>query len=83
MGPLKQSLPAKPCNDSIIIKVDDDDGTVGQFCSQGAIQKIQIHTNVTITVSRMGDKALRAHVLNVLMKEEISGNKQIPLNEIK
>lgn len=82
IGHLKQSLPGQPCNDSIIIKVAEDYGTVGHFCPQGAIQKIQIHTNVSVTVSGMGGKALRTPVLNALMREEISGNKLIQLNEM-
>ncbi|XP_070767948.1 CUB domain-containing protein 1-like [Enoplosus armatus] len=69
--PLKHSLPGQPCNDSFIIKVAEDDGTpVGLFCPQGSIQKVQIHTNVSVTVSGMGGKAL--DVLNATLKEEIS-----------
>lgn len=75
IGQLKQSIPEQPCNDSIVIKVAEDDGTVGHFCHQGAIQKIQIHTNVSVTVSGMGGKALQTPVLTALMKMEISGNK--------
>ncbi|XP_031154645.1 CUB domain-containing protein 1a isoform X1 [Sander lucioperca] len=75
-GALKQSLPGQQCNDSIIIKVVGDDGsTIGHFCHQGAIQTVQIHTKVSVTVSGMGGKALTApfkHVLNVVLKGEIS-----------
>lgn len=75
-GPLKQSLPGQQCNDSIIIKVAEGDGTtVGNFCPQGSIQKVQIHTNVSVTVSGMGGKAMRTssrHVLSAILKEEIS-----------
>lgn len=77
MGYLKQSLPRQPCNDSIMIKMAEDDGTaVGHFCPQGSIQKVQIHTNVTVTVSGIGVRALRTsfkHVLNARMSGEISG----------
>ncbi|XP_040901182.1 CUB domain-containing protein 1-like [Toxotes jaculatrix] len=75
-GPLKQSLPGQQCNDSIIIKVAEDNGnTIGHFCPQGAIQKIQIHTNMSVTVSSMGSKSLRTSYKNILdacFKEEIS-----------
>ncbi|XP_058504673.1 CUB domain-containing protein 1-like [Solea solea] len=75
-GPLKQSLPGQPCNDSIIISVAEEDGTpIGRFCPQGAIQKIQIHTNMSVTVSRMGSNTLRTSYRNVLdacFKAEIS-----------
>lgn len=74
-GPLKQSLPGQACNDTFIIKATEDDGTIiGHFCPQGAIQKIQIHTNVTVTVSLSGTKATRMslkHVLTAMLKEEI------------
>lgn len=76
MGYLKQSLPGQPCNDSIMIKMAEDDGTaVGHFCPQGSIQKVQIHTNVSVTVSSIGIKAPRTsvkHVLDARMKGEIS-----------
>ncbi|XP_071325572.1 CUB domain-containing protein 1-like [Trachinotus anak] len=75
-GSLKQALPGQPCNDSIIIKVAEDDGTtIGRFCPQGAIKKIQIHTNMSVTVSNTGDKALRSSYRNSLdacFKKEIS-----------
>uniref|UniRef100_UPI0037E7DE77 CUB domain-containing protein 1a isoform X2 n=1 Tax=Semicossyphus pulcher TaxID=241346 RepID=UPI0037E7DE77 len=75
-GPLKQSLPGQPCNESILIKAAEDDGTtIGHFCPQGNIQKIQMHTNVSIHVSGFGLKASRTsvkHVLEARFKEEIS-----------
>ncbi|KAM6994540.1 CUB domain-containing protein 1-like [Tautogolabrus adspersus] len=74
-GPLRQSLPGQPCNDSFIIKAVEDDGSIiGHFCPQGTIQKIQIHTNVTVTVSIFGIKATKTslkHVLEARLKEEI------------
>ncbi|KAF7660066.1 hypothetical protein LDENG_00288590 [Lucifuga dentata] len=81
---LKQSLPGKPCNNSIFIRVAEDDGTfVGNFCSQGAIQKIQIHTNVSVTVSNMDNKPLRLSskpVLTASLRGEINGNKPLRLS---
>uniref|UniRef100_A0A8D2ZKQ5 CUB domain containing protein 1a n=1 Tax=Scophthalmus maximus TaxID=52904 RepID=A0A8D2ZKQ5_SCOMX len=75
-GPLKQSLPGQPCNDSLVIKVAEDDGTaIGHFCPQGAIQRVQIHTNMSVTASSVGRSALKTcykHVLDVCFKEEIS-----------
>lgn len=78
-GPLMQVLPEQPCNDSILIEVAEEDGVrIGQFCPQGVIQKIQIHTNMSVTVSRTGSNTLRTSYRNVLdacFKEEISGEK--------
>lgn len=81
-GHLKQSLPGQPCSDSIMIEVAEHDGTIGHFCTQGAIQKIQVHTNVSVTLSGMAGKALKRSVLNASWKGEISGNKQIQIIEI-
>uniref|UniRef100_A0A3Q3ER17 CUB domain containing protein 1a n=1 Tax=Labrus bergylta TaxID=56723 RepID=A0A3Q3ER17_9LABR len=78
-GPLRQSLPGQPCNDSFIIEAVEDDGSIiGHFCPQGTIQKIQIHTNVTVTVTIFEKKATKTslkHVLEARLKEEIFGNK--------
>ncbi|KAK2844347.1 hypothetical protein Q5P01_011006 [Channa striata] len=75
-GPLKQSLPGQLCNDSINIKLVEGNGsTIGDFCSQGSIEKVQIHTNMSVTVSSTEGKAVRTcykHVLNATFKEEIS-----------
>ncbi|XP_073341813.1 CUB domain-containing protein 1a [Pagrus major] len=73
-GYLKQCLPGQRCNDSMIIKMTEDDGTtVGRFCPQGVIQKVQIHTNVSVSVSgTLGSKSLRTPVLSAKMKGEIT-----------
>lgn len=75
-GLLKRFLPEQRCNDSVIIKVAEDGGSaVGDFCSQGAIQKVQIHNNVSVTVSNVRGEALSASgktVLKAKLKEEIS-----------
>lgn len=85
-GPLKQSLPGQPCNDSILIKVTEGNGsTIGDFCTQGAIEKVQIHTNLSVTVSSVEGKGVRMsykHVLNASFKGEMSGDKQLQLNII-
>uniref|UniRef100_A0A3P9AQG2 CUB domain containing protein 1a n=1 Tax=Esox lucius TaxID=8010 RepID=A0A3P9AQG2_ESOLU len=48
-GSLRQSLPGHKCYGPDIIIVDDEEHgtTVGQFCPQGAISKIQVQTKVT------------------------------------
>lgn len=76
IGPLKQSLNGQQCNDSIIFEVAEDDGTsIGTFCPRGVIQNVQIHANVSVTVSGIKGKALRTpvkYVLHALFKDEIS-----------
>uniref|UniRef100_A0A8C7DXE7 CUB domain containing protein 1a n=1 Tax=Oncorhynchus kisutch TaxID=8019 RepID=A0A8C7DXE7_ONCKI len=78
-GNLRQSLPEQPCNGSITLTVaEDDDGTtVGQFCPQGAIHKVQVHTNVSITASAstMGGKErwpFSHPLLNISFTREIA-----------
>ncbi|XP_054477696.1 CUB domain-containing protein 1-like [Anoplopoma fimbria] len=75
---LKQSLPGQKCNGSVVIEVAEDDGaTIGHFCHQGAIQKVQIQSNVSVTVSGVEGKALGTpvnHVLHAIFTEEISEN---------
>ncbi|KAM4633023.1 CUB domain-containing protein 1-like [Polymixia lowei] len=75
-GALRQSLPGQLCNDSITLKVAEGDGTsLGQFCPQGAIQKIQIHTNVSVTATGRGNKGLQPSsqtLLRASFRKEIS-----------
>lgn len=78
-GNLRQSLPEQPCNGSVTLTVaEDDDGTtVGQFCPQGAIRKVQVHTNVSITASAstMGGKErwpFSHPLLNISFTREIA-----------
>uniref|UniRef100_A0A8C6SRA2 CUB domain containing protein 1a n=1 Tax=Neogobius melanostomus TaxID=47308 RepID=A0A8C6SRA2_9GOBI len=73
-GTLFQELPGQPCNDSISIKIAEDDGsTIGTFCRNGSITKLQIHTNITITVSGTdGNTLLPSDILHAHVKEEIS-----------
>ncbi|XP_061531150.1 CUB domain-containing protein 1a [Phycodurus eques] len=75
IGALRQSLPGRSCNDSVITLTEDDGTTVGRFCPQGAIEKVQIHTNVSVTVARVGGQALRPSgksLLSASLKEEIA-----------
>ncbi|XP_076016939.1 CUB domain-containing protein 1-like [Genypterus blacodes] len=73
---LRQSLPGQTCNDSVTVHVVEGDGkTVGQFCSQGAIQKIKIHANMSVTVSSVDGKQLGLYAqsaLSVSLTGEIS-----------
>ncbi|XP_036931638.1 CUB domain-containing protein 1a [Acanthopagrus latus] len=71
-GNLKQCLPGQRCNDSFIIKMTEDDGTtVGRYCPNGVIQKVQVRTNVSVSVSgTLGGKA--TPVLYAKMKGAIS-----------
>lgn len=73
-GTLSQELPGQPCNDSISIKMAEDDGsTIGTFCRNGSITKLQIHANISITVSGTNGNILNSSaILTARIKEEIS-----------
>lgn len=73
-GTLSQELPGQPCNDSISIKMEEDDGsTIGTFCRNGSITKFQIHANMSITVSGTnGNSLVPSDILTARIKEEIS-----------
>ncbi|XP_072317575.1 CUB domain-containing protein 1-like [Eucyclogobius newberryi] len=73
-GTLVHVLPGQPCNDSISMKMAEDDGsTIGTFCRNGPITKLQIHTNISITVTGTNGEALTpANILTARIKDEIS-----------
>ncbi|XP_020793054.2 CUB domain-containing protein 1a [Boleophthalmus pectinirostris] len=73
-GTLSRVLPGQPCNDSIMITMAEDDGSsIGTFCRGGAMTKLQIHTNVTITVTGTnGSDLVPSHILTARIKDEIS-----------
>lgn len=75
-GTLRQELPGQPCNDSISIKMaEDDDSTIGTFCRNGSITKLQLHTNISITVGGTnGSTLVPSNVLTARIKEEIPEN---------
>lgn len=73
-GSLQQSLPGQECNQSISLHVAERGGpAVGQFCFHGAIQKIQAHTNLSVTAKASDFSKSRGPFLNVTFSEEIRG----------
>ncbi|XP_060725820.1 CUB domain-containing protein 1a [Tachysurus vachellii] len=70
-GSLQQSLPGHLCKDTVLLSVSENEPqgvTVGQFCPQGAIHKMQINvTNITVSASSTGGKNLR-QITNSLLK---------------
>ncbi|XP_051991080.1 CUB domain-containing protein 1-like [Xyrauchen texanus] len=79
-GNLHQSVPEKECNERVSLLVSESDGSnIGQFCSfgKGAIQKIQIKANVSITAMPKSIKDLsqdKGPFLNITLSPEISEN---------
>lgn len=77
---LHQSVPDKPCKERVSLLVSESLGSsIGQFCSpaDGAVQKIQIRGNVSITVSPNTVKDLSqetAPLINIALSPEIPEN---------
>lgn len=71
-GSLRQSLPGQDCAQSVSLHVAEGDGfSVGDFCFTGMIQKIQVHANVSVTVSDFSQT--KEPFLNVSFSQEIPG----------
>lgn len=70
-GSLQQSLPGHTCKNTVLLTVSENKPqgvTVGQFCPQGAIQKMQINvSNITVSASSTGGKNLR-QITNPLLQ---------------
>ncbi|XP_051519401.1 CUB domain-containing protein 1-like [Myxocyprinus asiaticus] len=79
-GNLHQSVLEKECNEGVSLLVSESDGSnIGQFCSiaEGAIQKIQIKANVSITTMPKSNKDLsqdKGPFLKITLSPEISEN---------
>lgn len=73
-GSLRQSLPGQECNQALSLHVAESDGvSVGDFCFKGVIQKVRVHTNVSVTATVPDFSKTRGPFLNVSFSEEIPG----------
>lgn len=73
-GSLRQALPGQECDRSLSIHVEESNGLpLGDFCFDGAIQKIQAHTNISVTATGANFQKTRGPVLNLTFSPEISG----------
>lgn len=78
-GNLHQLVPGEQESDRTSALVSAASGVnIGRFCSNdnGIIQRVQISSNITITVTADGDKDLKqekAPILNVSFSSEIMG----------
>ncbi|CAF91039.1 unnamed protein product [Tetraodon nigroviridis] len=71
-GSLHQSLPGQECSDSLSLHVAESDGlSLGDFCFNGAIQKIQAHTNISVTARVPDFKKSRGPFLHASFNQEI------------
>ena len=73
-GNLRQSLPGQECNGSVSLHIAEGDGSsIGYFCSEGIIHKIQVHSNVSITATAKDLSLIQGPFLNVSFSKKISG----------
>ncbi|XP_069548820.1 CUB domain-containing protein 1 [Brachyistius frenatus] len=71
-GSLQQSLPGQECNQPVSLHVAESDGfSVGDFCYNGTIRKVQVHANVSVTAMVKDFRKTRGPFLNVSVSEEI------------
>ncbi|XP_061838784.1 CUB domain-containing protein 1 isoform X2 [Nerophis lumbriciformis] len=71
-GGLQQSLPGQECNSPVSLHVEESQGfSVGDFCSNGTIQKVQVHANISVTATTRDFSKMTGPFLNVTFTEEI------------
>uniref|UniRef100_A0A8C5GCQ0 CUB domain-containing protein 1-like n=2 Tax=Gouania willdenowi TaxID=441366 RepID=A0A8C5GCQ0_GOUWI len=70
-GTLKQSLQGQACSHPALHVAEEDGFSVGDFCSNGPIQKVQVHSNVSVTASGQDFTKNKGPFLNVSMSQEI------------
>ncbi|KAF7210897.1 CUB domain-containing protein 1 isoform X1 [Nothobranchius furzeri] len=72
-GSLQQALPGQECQKDFLLNVAEADGySVGDFCLNGNIQKVQVHANITVTATTPDFSKVREPFLNVSIGPEIS-----------
>uniref|UniRef100_A0A665VQK7 CUB domain containing protein 1 n=1 Tax=Echeneis naucrates TaxID=173247 RepID=A0A665VQK7_ECHNA len=71
-GTLQQSVPGHRCNQPVLLHVAEEDGfSVGDFCFNGTIQKLQVHANVSITATAHNFSKTTGPLLNANFSQEI------------
>ncbi|XP_041638093.1 CUB domain-containing protein 1-like [Cheilinus undulatus] len=74
-GSFRQSLPGQECDQAVSLHVTEDDGVpVGDFCYNGTITQIQVHSRVYITASAPDLSNISGPFLHVSYSEEIPEN---------
>ncbi|XP_030268931.1 CUB domain-containing protein 1 [Sparus aurata] len=69
---LQQSLPGQECTKSSSLLVSEDGGSsLGEFCTNGVIEKVQVHANVSVTALNRNFKKNLETFLNVSFSQEI------------
>ncbi|XP_077405296.1 CUB domain-containing protein 1 [Vanacampus margaritifer] len=71
-GSLQQSVPGHKCNASMSLHIEEsEDFSVGDFCYNGNIQKLQVHANISVTATTRDFSKMKGPFLNVTFTKEI------------
>nr|XP_020453389.1 CUB domain-containing protein 1-like isoform X2 [Monopterus albus] len=72
-GSFQQSLPGQECNQDVSLNVAEEDGvSLGDFCFNGIIQKVQVHTNVSVTATARDFSKTSGPFLNASFSQHIT-----------
>ncbi|MEQ2166282.1 hypothetical protein GOODEAATRI_026298 [Goodea atripinnis] len=83
-GSLRQSLPGEECDPSTSLRLVEADGfSFGDFCSNGVIQKLQVHANVSVTIMLQDFTRRTNPLLNVSVSPEITGNTRLYVKKLQ
>ncbi|XP_051928488.1 CUB domain-containing protein 1 isoform X1 [Hippocampus zosterae] len=71
-GSFQQSVPGQECNATVSFHVEESEGvSVGDYCPDGNIQKIQVHSNISVTATTRDFGKTKGPFLNVTFTNEI------------
>ncbi|XP_077600136.1 CUB domain-containing protein 1 [Stigmatopora nigra] len=72
-GSLQQSVHGQECKGPVFLHIEENDGfSVGDFCSNGIIHKVQVHANISITATTREFSKNKGPFLNVTFSNEIT-----------
>ncbi|MEQ2192497.1 hypothetical protein XENOCAPTIV_012530, partial [Xenoophorus captivus] len=83
-GSLRQSLPGEECDPSTSLRLVEAGGfSFGDFCSNGVIQKLQVHANISVTIMPQDFTRCTNPLLNVSVSPEITGNTRLYVTKLQ
>ncbi|XP_033914875.3 CUB domain-containing protein 1 [Acipenser ruthenus] len=71
---LKYLLPGDKCREGFYYRlVEEDESELGKFCPQGSIEKVQIHSNISVVLLAIGNHSqILEPFFNVTFEKEIT-----------
>ncbi|MGH0122702.1 UNVERIFIED_CONTAM: hypothetical protein FKN15_006794, partial [Acipenser sinensis] len=82
---LKYLLPGDKCREGFYYRlVEEDESELGKFCPQGSIEKVQIHSNISVVLLALGNHSqILEPFFNVTFEKEITDHFWIDLQKEK